>query len=94
MQGTDFDVHGHVLLLREDGVVGLEVVLFEELLAVRDLHVEQGVAHAEELVGLRRHSVFVCVKVGREVASGSWGRGEERWKDSEWDVGRITIGRC
>ena len=65
------DIHSHMLLLGEDGVVGLKVILLEELLAVRDLHVEQGVAHAEELVGLRRHFVFVCVKVGREVAGGS-----------------------
>ena len=42
-----------MLLLSEDGVVRLELVLFEELLAIGDLHVEQGVAHAEKLVRFR-----------------------------------------
>ena len=49
------DIHSHMLLLGEGGVVGLKVILLEELLAVRDLHVKQGVAHAEKLVCFRRH---------------------------------------
>ena len=41
-----------MLLLCEDGVVGIKVVFLEELLAA-DHEVEQGVAHAEE--GTGRH---------------------------------------
>ena len=41
------NVHGLVLLLGEDGIVGLEFVLLKEPLAVCDLHVEQGVAQGE-----------------------------------------------
>jgi hypothetical protein len=47
--------HGGLFLLREDGVVGLQAVLLEEGLAVPDLHVKEGVAHAEEGVGWGRH---------------------------------------
>lgn len=36
----------------EDRVVGLEVVLFKQLLAVRNLHIKQGVSHTEKGVRL------------------------------------------
>ncbi len=39
-----------VRLLGEDGVVGLEVVLLQHLLAVADRHVEQRVADGNEVV--------------------------------------------
>ena len=60
------DIHSHMLLLGEDGVVGLKVILLEELLAVRDLHVKQGIAHAEQLIRLGRHGVQTCVGVVRK----------------------------
>lgn len=48
-------LHWHVLLFGEDGIVSLQIVLFEELLAVSDLHIEEGIPHAKELVRLRGH---------------------------------------
>ncbi len=48
-------VHGSVLLLSEDGVVGLKFILGQQLFTIRDLHVEQGIAHAEEGGGRRGH---------------------------------------
>ena len=53
------DIHGGVLLLREDGFVGLEAVLLQELLSASDLHVQQRVAYAEERIGLGSHSKMV-----------------------------------
>lgn len=47
--------HGHVLLLRKDGIVGLQIILLEQLFTVSDLHVEEGVTDAKELVRLRGH---------------------------------------
>jgi hypothetical protein len=44
-----------VLLLRKDGIIGLQIVLLEQFLTVSDLHVEEGVTYAEELVRLRGH---------------------------------------
>lgn len=41
-------LHLGLVALGEDGVVGLEVVLFEEFGGVDDLHVEERVAHGEE----------------------------------------------
>ena len=46
-------VHRGVLVLGEDSIVRLELVLLQQLLAVSDLHIEQGVAHAEQ--DRRRH---------------------------------------
>lgn len=47
-KGARSDSQALVLVLSEDGVVGLELVLLKEVLAVRSLDVEQGVAHADE----------------------------------------------
>lgn len=44
----EVDSHSHVLFLGENGIVGLQVVLFQQGLAVADLEVEQGVTHAVE----------------------------------------------
>lgn len=52
-----------MLFLSQDGIVGLEAVLGEERLAVGDLHVEQGVAQAKELVGWLRHGSEGVVEV-------------------------------
>ena len=62
-----------MLVLRQDSVVGLELVLLEEALAIGDLHVEQGVAHRKELVG---HVLDTVVR-GRQRVSGSQGLREE-----------------
>jgi hypothetical protein len=43
----------HVLLFSKDGIVSFEVVLLQKLLAIVDLDIEEGVAHAEE--GVSRH---------------------------------------
>lgn len=47
-----------VLLFSKDSVVGLEVILLQELLAVEDLNIKEGVAHAEKRVRLGRHFVL------------------------------------
>lgn len=49
------NLQGCVLVLGEDGIVGLEIILLEQLLAVIDLDVKEGVAQAEERVGLGGH---------------------------------------
>lgn len=49
----DVLVNGELLLVREHRVVRLQAVLLEHLLAVADLHVEQRVAHGNELERLR-----------------------------------------
>ena len=48
-------LHGHVLLFSEDSIVGLQIVLLQQLLAICDLHIEEGIPHAKELVRLRGH---------------------------------------
>jgi hypothetical protein len=53
-------LHWHVLLFREDGVVGLQIILLQQLLAVSDLHIEEGVPHAKELVRLGGHGGVWC----------------------------------
>ena len=45
-----------MLLLSKDSIVRLEVVFLQKLLAVVDLNIEKGVAHAEERISLGRHS--------------------------------------
>lgn len=42
-----------MLIFCKDGIVGLEVVFLEELFAICDLHVKQGISDAENRV--RRH---------------------------------------
>lgn len=49
-------LHWHVLLFSKDGIVGLQIVLFQQLLGLSDLHIEEGVPHAKELVRLRGHN--------------------------------------
>lgn len=40
-----------VLLLSEDGIVGLQVVLLQQFFAVVDLNIEQGVAQSKDGIG-------------------------------------------
>lgn len=42
------DSHLGLLSLGENGIVRLEVVLFEKFGSVDDLHVEEGVTHSEK----------------------------------------------
>lgn len=60
-----------MLLLGEDGVVGLEVVLLEQVLSVGGLDVEEGVTHADED---RRHGEekVKSKETGGEGWRGSW----------------------
>lgn len=39
-----------MLLASQDGVVGLQLVLFKEFFSTSDLDVEEGISHAEERV--------------------------------------------
>lgn len=52
------DSHSHVLFLGENGIVGLQVVLFQQGFPVADLEIEQRVTHAvEERVSGSGHDV-------------------------------------
>ena len=56
--------HAELLLLSEDGIVGLQPVLLEESTTILDLHVKEGVTHAEKLVGGGRHFGGGCTEEG------------------------------
>lgn len=66
--------HWCLFLLGQDGVVRFEAVFFEQRLAVPDLHVKQGISHAEERVGWGRHFFGI---------GGTVERGCELWYDCE-----------
>jgi hypothetical protein len=40
--------HWEMFFVRQDRIVCVEVVLFEEFLSVSDLNVEEGISHAKE----------------------------------------------
>lgn len=42
-----------MLLISQDGIVGLEAVFFEEILSTSDLEVEKGISHTKYSVGHR-----------------------------------------
>lgn len=44
-----------MFFLRKNSVVGLEIVLLQEFLAIPHLHIQQGVSDAEELECLGGH---------------------------------------
>lgn len=61
MQGWDDfqDLHGHVLLVSQDGIVGLELVLLKKLFSIVDLDIQERVFHNNKLVA---HSVYQSMK--------------------------------
>lgn len=68
-------VETHVLLLGEDGIVGLEAVLLEQLLVTDGLDVQEGVLKAEDLV-LARHFDVELMWCEKKETIGSCGFAE------------------